>query len=81
VLAAIPYENEAGRAAHRNDSAYGLSGSVWTSDPARGLDIARQVRTGTYNVNFFMMAMTSPFGGFKSSGVDVKLGRKDCAPT
>jgi betaine-aldehyde dehydrogenase len=74
VLAAIPYDDEADALRIANDSEYGLSGSVWTADPKRGLDIARQVRTGTYNVNFFMMAFGGPFGGFKSSGLGRELG-------
>ncbi|MCC6765356.1 MAG: aldehyde dehydrogenase [Deltaproteobacteria bacterium] len=74
VLCAIPYDDEADAIRIANDSEYGLSGSVWTNDPKRGIDIARRVRTGTHNVNFFMMAMTSPFGGFKSSGLGRELG-------
>jgi betaine-aldehyde dehydrogenase len=74
VLAAIPYDDEADALRIANDSEYGLSGSVWTADAKRGLEVARRVRTGTYNVNFFMMAMTSPFGGFKSSGLGRELG-------
>jgi len=74
VLCAIPYDDEADAVRIANDSEYGLSGSVWTSDPAHGIDLARRVRTGTSNVNFFMMAMTSPFGGFKSSGLGRELG-------
>ncbi len=74
VLCAIPYDDEADAVRIANDSEYGLSGSVWTNDPARGIEIARRIRTGTHNVNFFMMAMTSPFGGFKSSGIGRELG-------
>ncbi len=74
VLCAIPYDDEADAVRIANDSEYGLSGSVWTNDAAHGIDIARRIRTGTYNVNFFMMAMTSPFGGFKSSGLGRELG-------
>ena len=74
VLVVIPYEgvDEAVRIA--NDSEYGLSGSVWTKDVDRGIDIARRVRTGTYTVNGFMMDFGSPFGGFKASGVGRELG-------
>ncbi len=74
VLCAIPYDDEADAIRIANDSPYGLSGSVWTNDPQRGIAIARRVRTGTHNVNFFMMAMTGPFGGFKSSGLGRELG-------
>ncbi|RIK93013.1 MAG: aldehyde dehydrogenase, partial [Proteobacteria bacterium] len=74
VLCAIPYDGEADALRIANDSEYGLSGSVWTGDPARGLDVARRVRTGTYNVNYFMMAMSGPFGGFKASGLGRELG-------
>lgn len=74
VLCAIPYDDEADAVRIANDSEYGLSGSVWTNDAKRGIDIARRIRTGTHNVNFFMMAMTSPFGGFKSSGIGRELG-------
>jgi betaine-aldehyde dehydrogenase len=74
VLSVIPYEglDEAVRIA--NDSEYGLSGTVWTKDVDRGVDVARRVRTGTYTVNGFMMDFGSPFGGYKCSGVGRELG-------
>ena len=51
VLAVIPYDGEDDAVAIANDSNYGLCGSVWTADNDRGLDVARQVRTGTYMLN------------------------------
>jgi betaine-aldehyde dehydrogenase len=74
VVSVIPYEDEADAVRIANDSDYGLSGTVWTSDVDRGLDIARRVRTGTYTVNSFMMEFSAPFGGFKCSGVGRELG-------
>jgi aldehyde dehydrogenase (NAD+) len=74
VLAVIPYEDEDEAVRIANDSEYGLAGTVWTADPERGLDIARRVRTGTYGVNTYMIESSSPFGGYKSSGVGRELG-------
>ncbi|MEU5608868.1 aldehyde dehydrogenase [Streptomyces sparsogenes] len=74
VICLLPYgdEDEAVRIA--DDSDYGLSGSVWTSDVAHGIDIARRIRTGTYSVNTFSLDMLGPFGGYKKSGLGREFG-------
>lgn len=79
VICLLPYDDggadpaaEAVRIA--NDSEYGLSGSVWTADTERGVDVARRVRTGTYSVNTFSLDMLAPFGGFKNSGIGREFG-------
>ncbi|SEG93745.1 betaine-aldehyde dehydrogenase [Nonomuraea solani] len=74
VLAVIPYEDEADAVRIANDSDYGLAGTVWTGDTERGMDVARQVRTGTYGVNCFMLETNAPFGGYKASGIGRELG-------
>jgi aldehyde dehydrogenase (NAD+) len=74
VLAVIPYDGDDQAVRLANDSEYGLSGSVWSRDPARALALAKRTRTGTTNVNYFMMAMSGPFGGFKASGLGRELG-------
>jgi betaine-aldehyde dehydrogenase len=79
VLSVIPYSDVDEAVAIANDSRYGLSGSVWTADPDVGLDVARRVRTGTYNVNTFMLENAAPFGGFKESGLGRELGPEGLA--
>ena len=68
VTALIPYRDEADAIRIANDSPYGLSGAVFTADPAHGFEIARHIRTGTFSVNTFAADLNSPFGGFKCSG-------------
>jgi aldehyde dehydrogenase (NAD+) len=74
VLTVIPYDDETDAVRIANDSDYGLAGTVWTADAERGMDIARQVRTGTYGVNCFTLEANAPFGGYKASGVGRELG-------
>ncbi|MEW2632519.1 aldehyde dehydrogenase [Streptomyces sp. NPDC048389] len=74
VVCLLPYGEEDEAAAMANDSDYGLSGSVWTSDVEHGIDFARRVRTGTYNVNTFSLDMLGPFGGYKNSGMGREFG-------
>jgi aldehyde dehydrogenase (NAD+) len=69
VLVAIPYETVEEAIQIANDSEYGLSGGVFTSDPEKGLEIARKVRTGACYINGLMPDYSAPFGGYKKSGV------------
>jgi betaine-aldehyde dehydrogenase len=80
VLVAIPYEDTDDAIAIANASEYGLSGSVWSADTDRGYQVATKVRTGTYNVNGFIIDFGAPFGGYKASGIGREFGREgiDC---
>src|SRR5213080_1590380 len=69
VITAIPFRDEAEAIALANDSDYGLYGYVWTGDAARGLRVARAVRTGTMQINGSPLNPDAPFGGYKLSGV------------
>jgi acyl-CoA reductase-like NAD-dependent aldehyde dehydrogenase len=77
VLTVVPYAGDDDAARIADESDYGLSGSVWTADVDRGMEVARRVRTGTFGVNQpYSMDPAAPFGGVKASGVGRELGRE-----
>ncbi|MBX7553956.1 aldehyde dehydrogenase [Streptomyces sp. NPDC004232] len=74
VLVVIAYDEEDDAVRIANDSEYGLSGGVWSSDEEHSLAVARRVRTGTITVNGAPLAFDGPFGGFKASGIGREYG-------
>jgi acyl-CoA reductase-like NAD-dependent aldehyde dehydrogenase len=75
VACVIPFNGEAEAVALANDTIYGLSGSIWTRDGARALRVARALETGVLSVNSnTSVRVSTPFGGFKQSGVGRELG-------
>ncbi len=57
-----------------NDSRFGLGGSVWTADPARGERVARRLESGAAFVNGLVKSDPRlPFGGVKDSGYGREL--------
>jgi acyl-CoA reductase-like NAD-dependent aldehyde dehydrogenase len=74
VVSVLTYDSEDEAVALANDSSYGLNGSVFTSDPQHGVQVARRVRTGTVEVNGSPAGFSAPFGGFKSSGIGREAG-------
>jgi betaine-aldehyde dehydrogenase len=75
IACVMPFDGEADAIAAANDTIYGLSGSVWTRDGARALRVARAVETGVMSINSnTSVRVSTPFGGFKQSGVGRELG-------
>ncbi|MFT4086961.1 MAG: aldehyde dehydrogenase [Gordonia sp. (in: high G+C Gram-positive bacteria)] len=76
VISVIVYDDLDEAIAIANDSDYGLAGSVWTADVARGVEVAKQIRTGTMGINWYAIDPSSPFGGYKNSGIGRENGRE-----
>lgn len=75
VAVVIPFEGEEEAVRLANDTIYGLSGSIWTRDGARALRVARGIESGVLSVNSnTSVRVSTPFGGFKQSGVGRELG-------
>ncbi len=75
VVSVLPFEDEADAVRIANDTAYGLSGSIWTRDLGRALRTARAVEAGNLSVNSHSaVRYWTPFGGFKQSGFGRELG-------
>ncbi len=69
VVTVIPFEDEKEAVRIANDVRYGLTATVWTSDPARGHRLARQIKSGVIGINLPNTAFPGmPFGGYKQSG-------------
>ncbi len=75
VLVVIPHDGDDDAVALANDSAYGLSGSVWSGDRDRAVAVANRIRTGTVGVNGGLWYSPDvPFGGYKQSGIGREMG-------
>jgi aldehyde dehydrogenase (NAD+) len=74
VVAVIGYRDIDHAVEMANDSPLGLSGYVHGKDARQALDVARQIRSGTVNVNAFMGSAYASSGGHKMSGVGRERG-------
>ena len=75
VLCVIPYDDDDDAVRIANDSAYGLSGGVFSSSMERATNVARRIRTGSISVNGgSWYAADMPYGGYKTSGIGRQNG-------
>ncbi len=70
VVTVIPFDTEEEVIEQANDTHYGLSASVWTTNLKRGHRVAHQIEAGMVWVNtWFLRDLRTPFGGMKHSGI------------
>jgi acyl-CoA reductase-like NAD-dependent aldehyde dehydrogenase len=74
VAVILPFNSDDEAVRLANDSKFGLHGAVFTRDVARGLDLARRIKTGTLALNGYGVTGNGPFGGVKCSGWGRELG-------
>ena len=71
LVPVVAVKTEAEAIAAANDTPFGLSASVWTRDPERGMALARRIRAGTVMINDHSSTwgdIRCPWGGFGLSG-------------
>ena len=77
VLSILTFDDEEEAINLANDTEFGLSANVWTSDVGRMLRVAESVNAGVIWGNTSrLMDPALGFGGFKNSGVGHATGRE-----
>ncbi|MGD9734289.1 MAG: aldehyde dehydrogenase family protein [Solirubrobacterales bacterium] len=77
VLVAQPFDSVEELAKRANDTEYGLSAGVWTSNLKTAHTMAKLLRSGTVWINCYnYFDAAAPWGGFKLSGYDRDCGRE-----
>jgi acyl-CoA reductase-like NAD-dependent aldehyde dehydrogenase len=75
VVTIYRFKDEAEAISIANATEYGLSGSIWTKDLARGIRVSRGIQSGNLSVNSHSsLRYHTPFGGMKQSGMGRELG-------
>lgn len=77
VLSVIKFKDEEDAIRIGNDVLYGLAAGVWTQNIKRATIMAKRLRAGTVWINTYRaVSMTSPFGGYKQSGIGRENGQE-----
>ena len=75
VLCVISFVDEMEAIRIGNDTQFGLAAAVWTKDLHRAMLLTDKLKAGTVWVNNYRAtSFTSPFGGYKDSGIGRESG-------
>lgn len=76
VLAVMSFDDERTLIEQANDINYALAAGIWTRDYKRAWNLGRALQAGTVWINTYkQLSISTPFGGFKDSGVGREKGR------
>jgi len=80
VLSVLTFRTPAEAVAKANNTPYGLSAGIWSSNGSRILAVADRLRAGVVWANTFnQFDPASPFGGYKESGYGREGGKHGLA--
>ena len=68
VTAVVPYSDQEQAIELANDSDFGLAASIYSSDEAAAMNVARRLQSGSVAINTAGISFMQPFGGYKKSG-------------
>jgi benzaldehyde dehydrogenase (NAD) len=76
VAVVVPFDSDADAAALANDSEYGLSMAIVSSNVGRALKLGERLRTGLLHINDQTVndEVINPFGGVGASGNGTSIG-------
>jgi acyl-CoA reductase-like NAD-dependent aldehyde dehydrogenase len=75
VLVVLPFRDEADLIAQANGTSYGLACGIWTESFKRAWRVGRALEAGSVWINTYKQSsISSPFGGFKDSGIGREKG-------
>jgi aminomuconate-semialdehyde/2-hydroxymuconate-6-semialdehyde dehydrogenase len=77
VVSIIPFQSDEDAISIANDTQYGLSATIWTSNVKRAHNTAHQLDAGVIWINCWLLRdLRTPFGGMKASGVGREGGEE-----
>jgi len=75
VVVAAPFDDIDDLAREANDTPYGLSAGIWTSNITKANQMAAKLKAGTVWINCYnVFDPHLPFGGYKESGIGREMG-------